>query len=187
MKEDHDTILDLCWLTQVLQTLITVPAEHLIPPRFCNDVERSKKKGLVTRQLLLYQLRDVESRGLIVYLMKYFDLLCDYYGFDMQSKKSDDSKDFLQFPKAKEATLPDCLSDLFIPCLLKDRHQLESQDVSSVLKTIPLHLYSYDYRVPSPLFYRLLTRLTRHFPRLPIYIYTYIYTYMFLPQVVLWD
>ena len=168
IEGEPDTILDLCWLTQVLQTLITVPAEHLIPPRFFNDVERSKKKGIVTRQWLTHQLRDVESRRLIVYLMKYFDLLCDYYGFDMQSKQSDDSTDFLQFPEAKVATVLDHPSDFFIPCLLRDRHHLESQNVSSDLKTIPLHLYSIDHRVPSPLFYRLLTRLTRRFPRLPV-------------------
>eukprot|EP00118_Oscarella_pearsei_P023929 m.293732 g.293732 ORF g.293732 m.293732 type:complete len:1094 (+) comp40740_c0_seq29:402-3683(+) len=167
--EEADTILDPGWLAQVMQKLITVPSK--IPARYRNNVMRSKQKGIVTKEFVDYQLEEIESKGLIIKLMQYFDLLCDYYCLDPQVGQGEDKK-YLIDPERPEtddlvpddSTLPK--DAFFIPCLLRDRKDVDPLQRLQGFSTLPLFLYSSAARIPPPLFYRLLTQLSRRFPRL---------------------
>ena len=171
-KTVNDTVLDPSWLARVMQNIITVPSRQSLPSSLRNDVERSKSKGILTKEFVDYQLKTVESKDLVLKLMQYFDLLCDYYRFELHSGSGDDRKHLIDPDGPERDDLVVDNSSLpklayFIPCLLREQGELESLVTSPECRTFPLYLYSKDARVPPPLFYRLLTRLSRLFPRLP--------------------
>ena len=138
-------------------------------------LKRSKEKGIVTEALIRHLLSDSGSaQVLIISLMSSFDLLCPYNGIDAEHmEEPDNRKDFINIKKSEERLLSssaiDKCSDCFIPCLLEKKSHLESDLASDSCKTMPLPLQSVcGIRMPQPLYYRLLTRLCKRFPRLPV-------------------
>ena len=171
---EDEVVLDVEWLTLQLEKVITIRTEVLLPI-LQEDVKRSKKKGIVTEALIRHLLSDSGSaQVLIISLMSSFDLLCPYSGINAEHmEEADNQKDFINIKKSEESLLSssaiDKCSDCFIPCLLEKKSPLESDLTSDSCKTMPLLFQSVcGIRMPQPLYYRLLTRLCKRFPRLPV-------------------
>jgi hypothetical protein len=172
-KGRDEVVLDVEWLTLQLEKVITIRTEIL--PILQEDVKRSKEKGIVTEALIKHLLSDSGSAQiLIISLMSSFDLLCPYSGIDAEDlDKADNRKDFIDIKNSEECLMPnatvDKCSDCFIPCLLEKKSPLESDVIPDCRKTMPLIFQSMcRIRMPLPLYYRLLTRLCKRFPRLPV-------------------
>ena len=172
---EEEVVLDVEWLISRLEKVITIQTD--VPPMLMKDVNRSVEKGIMTASLVQYLLSDSgSSKNLIISLMSYFDLLCQYGGLEQDTlSQANDSKDFLRLGEQQEGSpsspdeldIVDCHA-YFIPCLLEKPVSLESKSVGIECKTMPLHLWSYPLRVPLPLFYRLLTVFCKHFRCLPV-------------------
>ena len=105
--------------------------------------------------------------------MNHFDLLCQYAGFEAHDlHKADDNRDFLCLEGPEDISHDDIPttenSDYFIPCLLEKASPLESQRMDASLKTMPLLLSAALLRIPRPLFYDVLTHLSKRFRQLPV-------------------
>lgn len=172
-SEEDEVVMDVEWLTGELEKVITIRTEHDVPPMLRNDVTRAKEKGIVTSSLIQHLLSESRSsQRLIISLMTHFDLLCQYLGFDSHSmENAKDKRDFVTATGEQGCqSHDDCVqcTAYFIPCLLEKASPLKSEHTPSSSTTMPLVLFSHDIRIPQQLFYRLLTRLCKEFPRLPV-------------------
>ena len=170
---ETEVVLDVEWLILKLEKVITIRAD--VPPMLKKDVNRSVEKGIMTASLVQHLLADSGSaQNLIISLMNYFDLLCQYSGLERDTlSQANSSQDFLVLGDQQESSLSTpANSDIvdswayFIPCLLQKPASLQSLGIKC--KTMPLHLSSHPLRIPLPLFYRLLTTLCKRFRCLPV-------------------
>ena len=164
---EKEVVLDVEWLMSQLEKVVTVHTD--VQPMWMRDMKRCAETGIMTQGCLDYLLPDLSCRGIIKSLLKYYDLMCPYFGLDANSLEfSNDQLDyvnlkFLSFENEDEAQ---CQA-YFVPCLLQKQSSLLSTEIPDSCKTVALILHSGNIRMPKPLFYRLLTRLAKRFCRLP--------------------
>ena len=161
-----NVILDLSWLTDVLQKIVTVTPQKAVPRNLWKDVRRAQREGIVTDGLLKFYLKDVEKQDVIIDVMKYFNLLCDRHDFGCPA----DERDYINIEGPLEDPLlsssDENVTSYFVPCLLREECELESLGVTDESALRPLQLCS-KVRIPLPLFYRILTVFSRRFSRKP--------------------
>ena len=166
-NEEKEVVLDVDWLMSQLEKVVTVHTD--VPPMWTRHMKRCAETGIMTQGCLDYLLPDLSCRGIIKSLLKYYDLMCPYFGLDFNSLKvSSDQQDYvnLKFQSIENEDEAQCQA-YFVPCLLQKKSSLLSTEIPYSHKTVALILHSGNIRMPKPLFYRLLTRLARRFCRLP--------------------
>ena len=167
-EDQEEVVLDVEWLISQLEKVITIQTD--VPAMFKNAVARCSTKGIMTVKLIKYLLQDCgHAQYLIMSLMNQFDLLCEYAELE-DRKQAEDQHDFVDLSGVKPYTSAkgiDSYQACFIPCLLQRPTKLLSIMIPARFKTPCLLLSSGSLRMPRPLFYRLLTRLCKRFPRLP--------------------
>ena len=173
-SEEKEVVLDVEWFMAQMEKVTTIHID--VPPMLENDVRRSREKGIITASLINHLLSDSSSRQrLLMSLMKYFNLLCQYRGIDdnRMLDKADDVHDYVSLKRtpvsSSESNKEVECSAYLMPCLLQERITPKSAAIDDGCKTVPLILKSEsdEICVPKLLFYRLLTRLATRFPRLP--------------------
>ncbi|XP_065836598.1 uncharacterized protein [Oscarella lobularis] len=161
-----NVILDLSWLTNVLQRVVTVTPRKGIPRNLWKDSRRAEREGIVTDGLLKFYLKDVKKRDVIIDLMKYFNLLCDRHDVGCPA----DERDYINIESPLEdpplSSSDENVASYFVPCLLREEREPESLGVTDESAPRPLQLHS-NVRIPLPLFYRILTVFARRFSRRP--------------------
>ena len=166
-NEEKEVVLDVEWLMSQLEKVVTVHTD--VQPMWTRDMKRCAETGIMTQGCLDYLLPDFSCRGIIKSLLKYYDLMCPYFGLDANSLEfSSDQQDYvnLKFQSIENEDEAQCQA-YFVPCLLQKESSLLSTEIPYSHKTVALILHSGNIRMPKPLFYRLLTRLAKRFCRLP--------------------
>eukprot|EP00118_Oscarella_pearsei_P022833 m.267433 g.267433 ORF g.267433 m.267433 type:complete len:835 (+) comp40513_c0_seq8:477-2981(+) len=176
-ETEGNVVLDVQWLASVFQEVITVHSSKRSLPKYRNNIDRAPDKGIVAVSYLHHLLSEFSKyREAIIKTLIYFDLVCPYKAFDpMSLDQSDDKKDFVSLGEEEtELTLEKKSLDFaprvyFVPCLLTQAFSSVFFDRRLQQKgALPLLLYSDKYRFPETLFFRLLTRLSHRFPRMPV-------------------
>ena len=161
-----NVILDLSWLTNVLQRVVTVTPRKGIPRNLWKDVGKAEREGIVADSLLKFYLKDVKKLDVIIDLIKYFDLLCDRHDVGCPA----DDRDYINIESPLEdpplSSSDENVASYFVPCLLREEREPESLGVTNESAPRPLQLHS-NVRIPLPLFYRILTVFARRFSRKP--------------------
>ena len=166
-NEEKEVVLDVEWLMSQLEKVVTVHTD--VQPMWTRDIKRCAETGIMTQGCLDYLLSDLSCRSIIKSLLKYYDLMCPYFGLDANSLKvSSERQDYVnvRVQSCESHDEAQCQA-YFVPCLLRKMSSLFSVAIPDNRKTVALVLHSGNIRMPKPLFYRLLTRLAKRFRRLP--------------------
>ena len=166
-NEEREVVLDVEWLMSQLEKVVTVHTD--VPSMWMRDMARCAETGIMTQGCLDYLLPDSSCRGIIKSLLKYYDLMCPYFGLDANSLEfCSDQQDYvnLKLQSIENEDKAQCQA-YFVPCLLQKKSSLLSTEIPYSHKTVALILHSGNIRMPKPLFYRLLTRLAKRFRLLP--------------------
>ena len=166
-NEEKEVVLDVEWLMSQLEKVVTIHTD--VPSMWKRDMARCAETGIMTQGCLDYLVPESSFPGMIKSLLKYYDLMCPYFGVDANSLEfSNDQQDYvnLKFQSIENKDEAQCQA-YFVPCLLQKESSLLSTERPYSHKTVALILHSGNIRMPKPLFYRLLTRLAKRFCRLP--------------------